>query len=151
MPLASLDVEAVVSAWPEAAAIESEIASLFTIEELAAKAREESLGKHPTRERLRRELETLKTAWPELCRRLRTQLVPFQELQDRLTAVGAPYASEQIGISSERLEASYRKAYHIRRRFTILDLARRTGMFEDALQTIFAKPESTDQNSKCVI
>jgi glycerol-1-phosphate dehydrogenase [NAD(P)+] len=151
LPLASLDVEAVVAAWPEAAAIEREIASLFTIEELAAKAREESLCKHPTRERLRRDLHGLKTAWPELCHRLRTQLVPYDELQDMLAAAGAPYASEQIGISPERLAASYRKAYHIRRRFTILDLARRTGTFDDALKTIFAKPDCAYQNSKGVI
>ena len=35
---------------------------------------------------------------------------------------------EQIGISRERLRVSYRQALHIRRRFTVLDLADRSGV-----------------------
>jgi hypothetical protein len=35
-----------------------------------------------------------------------------------------------------RLRASYRKAYHLRRRFTVLDLAVRTGTLDLALERL---------------
>lgn len=139
MPLASLDVRHIAAAWMDTATVEREIGSLFPDGALAAKAREESLAKLPTREQLRGQLETLKHAWPSLAARLRAQLLPHGEFRDMLAAAGAPYASAQIGIGTERLELSYRKAYHIRRRFTVLDLARRTGAFEDALARIFVR------------
>ena len=45
-----------------------------------------------------------------------------------LQQAGAPIAPEQIGISKERLHRSFEMAYHIRRRFTVLDLAARIGV-----------------------
>ena len=75
----------------------------------------------------------LKEVWPELKKRLRAQLPSADELTAMLTAAGAPAESEQIGISRERLRQSFRQAYHIRRRFTVLDLAMRAGVFEQCL------------------
>ena len=45
--------------------------------------------------------------------------------------------AEQIGVSRERLRESYRRAYHIRRRYTVLDLAVQAGVLEDCLDRIF--------------
>jgi glycerol-1-phosphate dehydrogenase [NAD(P)+] len=139
--LAALDVEAAVSAWPTPEQIETEIATLFDVEEIAAKAREESLAKHPGPTELSEQLNMLRSNWPELATRLRAQLIPLPELRDMLHAAGAPSRSGQIGIAAGRLENSYRKAYHIRRRFTVLDLARRTGLLDAALGRIL--PSST--------
>jgi glycerol-1-phosphate dehydrogenase [NAD(P)+] len=50
---------------------------------------------------------------------------------------GAPTSPEQIGISRTRLRDSFRQAYFIRRRFTALDLAVRTGLLDRALDQIF--------------
>jgi glycerol-1-phosphate dehydrogenase [NAD(P)+] len=55
-----------------------------------------------------------------------------------LREAGAPYESEQIGVSPERLRRSYWQAYHIRRRFTVLDFARRTGLLEPSLDRVFS-------------
>jgi len=63
--------------------------------------------------------------------------VAHDEARDMLRAAGCPHKSEQIGISRERLRNSYRKAYHIRRRFTILDVVRRTGLWDAALDRLF--------------
>ena len=52
-----------------------------------------------------------------------------------LDEAGCPVEPEQIGISRDRLRQSYEQAYSIRRRFTILDLAMRLGLFEMALGT----------------
>ena len=50
---------------------------------------------------------------------------------------GAPSEPEQIGISRERLRASFQQAYHIRRRFTVLDLAKRAGVLDRCLDAMF--------------
>jgi glycerol-1-phosphate dehydrogenase [NAD(P)+] len=51
---------------------------------------------------------------------------------------GCPDNPETIGISRERLRTSYRQASLIRRRFTVLDLARRAGVFDACLDRIFS-------------
>jgi glycerol-1-phosphate dehydrogenase [NAD(P)+] len=136
--VSDLDVDRAVKAWPDAARNEEEIASLFVHEELAAKAREESGAKLIARDALRRQLEGLKDGWPELSGRLSDQLIARAELEDMLREAGAAYGPEQIGITGGRLRRSYRQAYHIRRRFTVLDVARRTGLLEPALVEIFS-------------
>jgi len=135
----SLDVEATVEKWPEAAANAQDIDALFSHGELAAKAREESAAKNLTRDELRAQLTNLKHVWPELQPRLAQQLVPSRELADMLRAAGCPAEPEAIGITQDRLRRSYLQAYHIRRRFTVLDVARRTGLMEPALKMIFSK------------
>lgn len=139
MPLGGFEVQEAVDTWPDAAAMEREIEELFDIEELAAKARQESFAKHPSREQLREQLTTLKAAWPTLAERLRAQLLPYAELRGMLAAAGAPVDSREIGISPERLALSCRKAYHIRRRYTVLDLARRMGKFDEAIAGMTAR------------
>ncbi|MCC6493168.1 MAG: sn-glycerol-1-phosphate dehydrogenase [Pirellulales bacterium] len=136
--LSLMDIEAIVAAWPDAERNEQEIAALFSHDELAAKAREESGVKHVSRDVLRNQLVKLSRGWPELRDRLREQLVSFAELRDMLCEAGAAYMPEQIGISRDRLRRSYRQAYHIRRRFTVLDVARRAGLMDAALEQIFS-------------
>ncbi len=75
----------------------------------------------------------LRAVWPDLVKRLREQLPPADELASMLARAGAPTEPEQIGISRDRLRRSFRLAYHIRRRFTVLDLAMRAGVMEACL------------------
>jgi glycerol-1-phosphate dehydrogenase [NAD(P)+] len=63
--------------------------------------------------------------------------VPYAELKRRLRLVGAPTEPEDIGVTRAHLRASFRRAYHIRRRFTVLDLAVRLGVLEDCLARLF--------------
>ena len=49
----------------------------------------------------------------------------------------APTEPEQIGITRERLRRSFWQAFCIRRRFTALDLAARTGLLDSCLDYIF--------------
>ncbi len=81
-----------------------------------------------SRDELVSQLVRLRDAWPELKRKLRKQLLPSQHLAAMLRDAGAPSEAEQIGISADRLALSHRLAYHIRRRFTVLDLAERLGI-----------------------
>jgi glycerol-1-phosphate dehydrogenase [NAD(P)+] len=51
--------------------------------------------------------------------------------------VGAPTEPGEIGLTRERLRATFHRAYFIRRRFTVLDLVVRTGTLETCLDTLF--------------
>lgn len=126
-PLEALDVERCAAAWPDWETVDAELQALFPEPALLAKAREETAAKHVPPGELRDQLHRLRAVWPALRQRLRTQLVPSAELARRLEAVGAPSLPEQIGISADRLRASFRQAYYLRRRFTVLDLAAGTG------------------------
>jgi glycerol-1-phosphate dehydrogenase [NAD(P)+] len=98
---------------------------------------EETRAKYVTSPELAAQLEALKRGWPELRERLAAQLFSCADVKRRLDAVGAPSEPEQIGISRSRLRGSALRAQHIRRRFTVLDLALRTGSLERWLGELF--------------
>lgn len=133
----NLDVEACVDQWPSMEQMLSAAQELFrdstssSIEENRVKA------KYITPEKLREELNRLKERWPIIKDRLKKQLIPFDEIKKRLQLAGAPNAPEQIGISREHLRDTYLKAQYIRPRYTILDLATRTGKMEQWLNELF--------------
>ena len=77
------------------------------------------------------QIETLKRVWPGLKARLEEQLVPQAEIARRLRVVGAPVLPEDISISKERMEKSIKKAQAIRRRFTVLDIVLRIGLWDE--------------------
>jgi len=130
--LQTLDVERCVEAWPDWDTVDAELVGLFPEPALLAKAREETAAKHVTPQELRLQLHHLRAVWPELRKRLRAQLLPSAELARRLEAVGAPSRPEQIGLSPTRLQGSFRQAYYLRRRFTVLDLASAIGLLPTA-------------------
>ncbi|HWL16716.1 MAG TPA: sn-glycerol-1-phosphate dehydrogenase [Opitutus sp.] len=136
-PLEQLDVAACCARWPEPAAVEASVRQQFAANDFLPTALRETLAKHPTRTELANQLERLRAVWPELRGRLRAQLIPSNELKRRLQLVGAPAEPEAIGIDRARLRASFSRAYHIRRRFTVLDLAVRTGLMAPLLDELF--------------
>jgi glycerol-1-phosphate dehydrogenase [NAD(P)+] len=131
-PIEMLDIEDCARRWRAWPAVEASIRKLFDMDELRDKAIEETRAKMISRDELVEQLVRLRDAWPELKRRLRAQLLPSEQLASMLRAAGAPAESEAISISAERLSLSHRLAYHIRRRFTVLDLAERLGMLGHA-------------------
>jgi glycerol-1-phosphate dehydrogenase [NAD(P)+] len=137
LPMEQLDVAASCAAWPDASEIEAAVRSEFARDDFVTTAVDETAAKHCSREELSRQLTKLRAVWPELRARLREQLIPFDELRQQLRAAGAPTQPEQIGITRSRLRQSFRRAYHIRRRFTVLDLAVRTRCLEGSLDKLF--------------
>jgi glycerol-1-phosphate dehydrogenase [NAD(P)+] len=138
LPLDTIDVEARCAAWPDRAAAEAEARAAFDTPELASCGVRETAAKHVTRDELRDQLLRLRGVWPELKQRLTAHLYPFAQLKRMLQDAGCPHEPEAIGITRDRLLASYRQASYIRRRFTVLDLARRAGVFDDCLQRLSA-------------
>jgi len=136
-----LDIEAAARNWPDAEANRQEITELFPSQELRAKAYLESGEKHIDRDRLRTHLRLLKQQWSRIRERLAQQLIRRDEVYSMLEAAGCPVKPNQIGISRERLRISFRKAFHIRRRFTVLDVARRTNLWDQALNIVFSQSD----------
>lgn len=136
-PLDRLDVESCCAAWPDQAAWLDRIRDRFAEGDLCAVALRESAAKHVSRDQLRQQLEQVRTAWPRIVERLRRQLIPFRTLREMLRAAGAATEPEQIGISRARLRANFLDAFCIRRRFTGLDFAVRTGLLNTCLDEIF--------------
>jgi glycerol-1-phosphate dehydrogenase [NAD(P)+] len=132
-PIEMLDIEDCARRWRDWPAVEASIRRLFAgHDELRDKAIEETRVKLISRDELVTQLVRLRDGWPDLKRRLREQLIPSPEVAGMLQGAGAPAESTQIGISADQLALSHRLAYHIRRRFTVLDLAERIGMLGHA-------------------
>jgi glycerol-1-phosphate dehydrogenase [NAD(P)+] len=136
-PLEDLNVELCCSKWPDQHAWLQRACELFGEGELRAVALREIAAKHCGHDALLQQLGRLDSAWPVLRRWLREQLIPLTTLKKMLQAAGAATEPEEIGISRERLRDSYRQAFFIRRRFTVLDFAIRTGLLEECLDEIF--------------
>lgn len=136
-PLERLDVARCVAQWADVAVEEASVRQRFADADFVETAIVETRAKQVTREQLAVQLEQLRSVWPVLRSSLAAQLIPVAELKRRLALVGAPTEPEKIGITRERLRTSFRRAYHIRRRFTVLDLAVRTGLLEDCLDALF--------------
>lgn len=135
--LASLNIERCVAAWPDADVTEAQVRRLFAETDFVETAVTETRAKHVSPEELRGQLERLRRDWPGTRERLREQLLCVAEMKSRLELVGAPTEPEQIGISRDRLRASFLRAYHIRRRFTVLDVAVRTNTLDSLLDASF--------------
>ena len=133
----ALDVARCVAAWPDASTAEARTRKLFAGAEFLPTALAETAAKQVSPAELRAQLERLRAVWPELRGNLRAQLLPLAEARRRLQAVGAPTTPAEIGLTVERVRDSFVRAQHIRRRFTVLDLAVRTGTLDSALAGIF--------------
>jgi len=88
---------------------------------------------------LRKELTTIRDNWDDLKARLEDQLISVEETIRRFKAVGAPTMPEDIDLDRATLRDTIRRAQHIRRRYTILDVALRMGKFDEWLNGVFGK------------
>ncbi len=138
-PIGELDPATSLAAWPDAATSDADVGARFAGAEFLPTALQETRAKLISPADLERQLGRLRASWPELQRRLRAQLLPAGELERRLIAAGAPTEPEQIGLTRARLRDSFRRAYHIRRRFTVLDVAVRTGLLDPLLHGLFGR------------
>jgi glycerol-1-phosphate dehydrogenase [NAD(P)+] len=134
-PVEELDIDRCAARWPDFS--EADLHSQFANDDFTATAIEETRAKFISRATLRSQLTQLRSLWPALRGKLQAQLLPYAELKARLKAVGAPSEPEEIGITRERLRQSFRRAQAIRRRFTVLDVAVRTGLLEPSLDVLF--------------
>lgn len=137
--LSKLDIERAAQKWPTLAQFEERIeASLGKDRELADKGLEETRAKYRDRDAIVAQLTLVKAIWPQLQADLEKQIRPFADTREMLRKAGSPFEPEQIGITRKRLRDSFEQAFYIRRRFTILDFAMRLGIFDEAVDSLFA-------------
>lgn len=136
-PVEQLDVEGCCKIWLEWEDLEKNAVEIFQNTDFLDTAITQSKEKYISKEELAVQLEKLKAIWPELKEKLKNQLVPSEKLEESLRLVGAPVAPEQIGISKERMKSSFLRAWYIRSRFTVLDVAVRTGWLNQWLNEIY--------------
>jgi glycerol-1-phosphate dehydrogenase [NAD(P)+] len=137
MDLRSFNIDAAVQAWPSFEDLEKKIRTLFDTEALQRRAIDETKGKYVPKDELRKQLKRVQDDWPELQLKVRGQVFPFAELRDMLRRAGCPFDPAQIGISRARLRLSYQQCCFLRRRFTVLDLVYRLGVFDAAMDQLF--------------
>ncbi len=136
----NLDVDACVASWKSWEETEKDIREIFNNEpEFVARGLVETKGKYVDGEGLRKELEALKAAWPQLREKIREQIIPFADVRERLKAVGAPYEPEHVGVTREHFLVTFRKIPYMRSRYSIIDVAFRCGWMEEWLDRLFGK------------
>ena len=146
-PIERLDVAACCTQWMEWEQQEARTKEMFSDTDFLETALTETRAKYITKEELAQQLETLKSKWHVIKERLSRQLLPFVEVKRRLQLAGAPVEPEDIGISRERLRSSFLRAQHLRRRFTVLDLAVRTTCLDLWIEKIIALTPNYDIKS----
>ncbi|MGI8574296.1 MAG: iron-containing alcohol dehydrogenase [Egibacteraceae bacterium] len=134
--LSAIDVQALVDAWPSREEMERSVrAAHDKLEDMAV---EQTLGKYVTADELAERLERLRERWPELQQWLREQLLAPEELERRLQAAGCPTRPSEIGLELEDFKATYTRSQMIRTRYTILDVAKETGILSECVEELFA-------------
>lgn len=136
--LDQLDVDKAVSQWKPLEEQIAEVNEMFTEEGPRLFSVKQVSDKYISKERLKEQLTVLKNNWPEIREKLKKQLTPYEETKKRLELAGAPVTCEQIGITKDRLRESFYKAHKLRSRFTVLDVAYRTGYFDKWIDELFA-------------
>lgn len=135
--LAALDIDAAVARWAPWDEVDADIRSKFT-GALAEHATGETKVKYVDGAGLRERLETFVANWYRLRSRITAQLVPAKTLQEMLRAAGAPATPEDIGLTAADVRATFPKAMYYRSRYTVLDLAREAGWFDELVDEVFA-------------
>ena len=138
-PLDKLDVEKAVAQWKPLEEQVADVKAMFKGTGLEDFAAQQITDKYISKDDLRKQLTTLKNNWPKIREDLKKQIIPYAETKKRLKLVGAPVECEEIGISRDRLKESFHRAQKIRNRFTVLDMAVRTGYLDQWIDELFGK------------
>ena len=138
-PIDQLDVDKAVAQWTSLDEQLAEVRSMFGGTDIEPHALTEIEAKYISKEDLKVQLTTLKENWSSIKAKLQKHLIPYTETKRRLSLVGAPVECEEIGITRERLKESFLRAQKIRRRFTVLDIAVRTGYLSQWIDELFGE------------
>ncbi|MBE0654961.1 MAG: sn-glycerol-1-phosphate dehydrogenase [Bacteroidales bacterium] len=138
-PLNKLDIEACCRSWPTPEDSDAQALHMFAGTSFPSIGLQETRAKYLSSGELAVQLNHLKRNWDDIRTRLSNQIVSYSEAKKRLQIVGAPTEPEDIGMTRSRLRETFIRAQYIRRRFTVLDLAVRTGHLSKWLDELFSK------------
>ncbi len=136
----NIDIDACVNAWPSWEKMEEYIRQIFKGKPgHLERGLTESRGKYIDAHQLRKELERIAAAWPQLKQRISAQIIPLWKIEDSLRRVGAPYRPEMIGVSREHLRDTFRCIPFMRNRYTNIDLIYRCHLMGKVEKHLFGK------------
>ena len=136
--LGNVNIGRISRAWPSRDEVERSVRAAHTSPDLKRGAVEQSLAKYVAPQELTERLELLRKVWPDLRGRLADQLMSAAQIKEMLRAAGCPTRPDEIGLGWEELKATYARARTIRKRYTVLDLAAESGVFDDCVEELFA-------------
>ncbi|MDR0349326.1 MAG: sn-glycerol-1-phosphate dehydrogenase [Tannerella sp.] len=138
-PVENMDVKKAVDNWPSLEEQIADVRNTFKGTDIEDFAVEQVTAKYVAKEVLEKQLHVAKNNWHKIKADLQKQIIPYKETKRRLKCVGAPVECEAIGISKDRLKASFKRNQMIRSRFTVLDFALRAGYMEQWMNELFDK------------
>jgi glycerol-1-phosphate dehydrogenase [NAD(P)+] len=136
--LGNMDVDAICGEWPSWDEMEQRVRAAYSGSKLEEAAVGESEAKYVGPGELAERLRNLRSQWPGLRDRLEEQLMPADDLREMLRAAGCPVSPVEIGLGWEEFRTTYPRAQMLRKRYTALDLALETGIFDECVEELFA-------------
>jgi glycerol-1-phosphate dehydrogenase [NAD(P)+] len=136
--LSAVEIDAACAAWPSWEEMERRVRATHTTPGLDEAAVVETREKYLDADGLRERLQLLGERWPRMRARLEQQLMPADQLRELLRQAGCPASPAEIGLDRQRFRDTYYRAQMIRRRFTVLDLTRQTGILDECVDELFA-------------
>lgn len=131
------DIERAVAGWPSWQVVEDDIRARLS-GSLAEHCVTETRAKYLEAPALRTRLTRVVGCWADLRPRLERQLVPARRLQAMLRDAGAPVVPADIGLTVARVRDTFAGAAYYRSRYSVLDLARELGWFDELVDEVFA-------------
>lgn len=138
-PMHRRGIDQAVSSWPSIDEMEARVRRSHDHPRIAEKALDESRAKYISPDGLHARLTLLRDRWPALCERLQAQLLPSDQLCNLLERAHCPTQPEHIGLSRAQAKESYFAAGHIRRRYTVYDLASEMGLLSETVEGLFGQ------------
>lgn len=138
--ICAIDIDTAVSHWPEWKDMEADIHRLcYGKPGHLARCLEESRSKYVDKQVLKDQLEAFRKAWPELKKRIKETILPFNEVYNSLKLVGAAYEPEMICVSRKHLHETFSIIPFMRSRYTNIDIIHRLGLLPELEEKLFGK------------
>ena len=131
-----IDIEALTtrrSSWEEE---QAQIEAAFGGTPIIQDVIQESRAKYADADRYRQRLQVAVSGFDEISGRIKSQLLQYPELKQRLRKAGAPVRPEDIGIEKPDVNEIYRLARLIRNRYTCLDFAYDIGILDACIDEV---------------
>lgn len=133
---AMIDIDAAVAAWPSWEEQEAKVRAALS-PDLHDAAIAQTKGKYLDADALRARLELFVAKWPEIEAKIRAQLLPAAELQEKLDTIGAITHPSQINMSWDRFRDTYHRARWIRSRYVLTDLLTEANILDPLVDELF--------------
>ncbi len=114
----------------------AEIDELLKLGCYGSEPKNTALKKHIPDTAIAEHREKIFANWESIQEKIRSRLVPFTEMREKLRAANCPTLPQEIGLTAEQFRHGIHAAQLIRNRYTVLDLLYETGVLDKAAATL---------------